>query len=170
MYKYRNRRFRVEKDEKESPKDISQKNQSEINTDTNKENRQRYEVSPSQRIAYKKGEVKINDSNQFDDSDRKNYYTNTDKNSMSSNIQKAKSRQIEEEKEISDFDNTNKKFRNTMTGLNNDKMKYESGLIDIILKVEKDNVNHYLKGDLAEMYHDINKDNYDFYIFYLLYF
>ena len=81
---------------------------------------------------------------------------------MSSNIHKAKSRQIEEEKEISDFDNTNKKFRNTMTGLNNDKMKYESGLIDIILKVEKDNVNHYLKGDLAEMYHDINKDNYEF--------
>ena len=162
MYKYRNRRFRVEKDEKESPKDISQKNQREINTDTNKENRQRYEVSPSQRIAYKKGEVKINDSNQFDDSDRKNYYTNTDKNSMSSIIHKAKSRQMEEEKEISDFDNTNKKFRNTMTGLNNDKMKYESGLIDIILKVEKDNVNHYLKGDLAEMYHDINKDNYEF--------
>ena len=53
MYKYRNRRFRVEKDEKESPKDISQKNQSEINTDTNKENMQRYEVSPSQRIEYK---------------------------------------------------------------------------------------------------------------------
>ena len=84
MYKYRNRRFRVEKDEKESPKDISQKNQGEINTDTNKENRKRYEVSPSQRIAYKKGDVKTNDSNQFDDSDRKNYYTNTDKNSMSS--------------------------------------------------------------------------------------
>jgi len=162
MHKYRNRRFRVEKDEKESPKDISQKNQGEINTDINKENRKRYEVSPSQRIAYKKGDVKTNDSNQFDDSDRKNYYTNTDINSMSSNIHKAKSRQIEEEKEISDFDNTNKKFRNTMTGLNNDKMKYESGLIDIILKVEKDNVNHYLKGDLAEMYHDINKDNYEF--------
>ena len=81
---------------------------------------------------------------------------------MSSIIHKAKSRQMEEEKEISDFDNTNKKFRNTMTGLNNDRMKYESGLIDIILKVEKDNVNHYLKGDLAEMYHDINKDNYEF--------
>jgi hypothetical protein len=162
MYKYRNRRFRVEKDEKESPKDISQKNQREINTDTNKENRQRYEVSPSQRIAYKKGEVKINDSNQFDDSDRKNYYTNTDKNSMSSNIHKAKSRNMKEDNEISDFDNTSKKLRNTMTGLNNDKMKYESGLIDIILKVEKDNVDHYLKGDLAEMYHDINKDNYDF--------
>ena len=40
--------------------------------------------------------------------------------------------------------------------------RYESGLIDIILRIEKDNVNHYLKGDLAEMYHDINKDHYDF--------
>ena len=49
-----------------------------------------------------------------------------------------------------------------MTGLNNDKMKYESGLIDIILKVEKDNVNHYLKGDLIEIYNDINRENYNF--------
>ena len=49
-----------------------------------------------------------------------------------------------------------------MNSLNNDKMKYESGLIDLILRVEKDNVNHYLKGDLAEMYNDINNDNYDF--------
>jgi len=161
MNKYRNRRFRFEKDEKEPPKGISQKNQREINTDTNQENRQRYEVSPNQRIAYKKGEEKTKDSNQFD-SDIKNYYTNIDKYSMSSNIHKPKSRNIKEDNEISDFDNTSKKLRNTMTGLNNDKMKYESGLIDIILKVEKDNVDHYLKGDLAEMYHDINKDNYDF--------
>jgi hypothetical protein len=161
MNKYRNRRFRFEKDEKEPPNGISQKNQGEITTDTNQENRQRYEVSPNQRIAYKKGEEKTKDSNQFD-SDIKNYYTNIDKYSMSSNIHKPKSRNIKEDNEISDFDNTSKKLRNTMTGLNNDKMKYESGLIDIILKVEKDNVNHYLKGDLAEMYHDINKDNYDF--------
>ena len=161
MNKYRNRRFRFEKDEKEPPKGISQKNQREINTDTNQENRQRYEVSPNQRIAYKKGEEKTKDSNQFD-SDIKNYYTNIDKYSMSSNIHKPKSRNIKEDNEISDFDNTSKNLRNTMTGLNNDKMKYESGLIDIILKVEKDNVNHYLKGDLAEMYHDINKDNYEF--------
>ena len=161
MNKYRNRRFRFEKDEKEPPKGISQKNKGEINTDTNQENRQRYEVSPSQRIAYKKGAEKIKNSNQFD-SDIKNYYTNIDKYSMSNNIHKAKSRNMKEDNEISDFDNTSKNLRNTMSGLNNDKMKYESGLIDIILKVEKDNVDHYLKGDLAEMYHDINKDNYDF--------
>ena len=89
------------------------------------------------------------------------YYSNKKNNSMSDNINKAKSRDIEGNKETSEF-NVNKKLRNTMTGLNNSKMKYESGLIDMILKVEKDNVNHYLKGDLAEMYNDINRNNYEF--------
>ena len=74
-----------------------------------------------------------------------------------SSTQKTKSRFLEENKEISDF-TTNKKFRNTMPGLNNNKLKFQSGLIDIILKVERENVNHYLKGDLAEMYKDINRD------------
>ena len=86
------------------------------------------------------------------------YNSNKKNNNMSDNIYKAKSRDIEENKETSEF-NVNKKLRNTMTGLNNSKMKYESGLIDMILKVEKDNVNHYLKGDLAEMYNDINRNN-----------
>ena len=89
------------------------------------------------------------------------YYSNKKNNNMSDNINKAKSRDIEGNKETSEF-NVNKKLRNTMTGLNNSKMKYESGLIDMILKVEKDNVNHYLKGDLAEMYNDINRNNYEF--------
>ena len=79
------------------------------------------------------------------------------KPSAYSSTQKNKSRIVEENKEISDF-TTNKKFRNTMPGLNNNKLKFQSGLIDVILKVERDNVNHYLKGDLAEMYKDINKD------------
>ena len=74
-----------------------------------------------------------------------------------SSTQKNKSRYIEENKEISEF-TTNKKFRNTISGLNNNKLKFQSGLIDVILKVERENVNHYLKGDLAEMYKDINKD------------
>ena len=83
-------------------------------------------------------------------------------NSMSGgNIHKAKSHQIEESKESSDF-NINKKLRNTMTGLDNNKMKYESGLIDMILKVERDNVNNYLRGELAEIYNDISRDNYTF--------
>ena len=85
MNKYRNRRFKVDKDEKEPPKDISQKNKGEITTDTNQENRQRYEVSPSQRIAFKKGNEKSKKSNQYD-SDIKNYFTNIDKYSMSNNI------------------------------------------------------------------------------------
>ena len=78
-----------------------------------------------------------------------------------SSTQKSKSRFIEENKEISDF-NPNKKFRNTISGLNNNKLKFQSGLIDVILKVERENVNHYLKGDLAEMYKDINRDNINF--------
>ena len=74
-----------------------------------------------------------------------------------SSTQKNKSRYVEENKEISDF-TTNKKFRNTISGLSNNKLKFQSGLIDMILKVEKENVNHYLKGDLAEMYKDITRD------------
>jgi hypothetical protein len=111
--------------------------------------------TPNQRISFKRG-VKRNEENT--PRDDKN---NNKKTSMSNNIHKAKSRQIEENKEISDFE-TNKKFRNTITGLNTDKMKYQSGLIDMIIRIEKDNVNHYLRGDLAEMYKDINRDNYDF--------
>ena len=74
-----------------------------------------------------------------------------------STTQKNKNRIIEENKEISDF-TTNKKLRNSIAGSSN-KINYKSDLIDIILKVEKENVNHYLGGDLAEMYKDINKNN-----------
>ena len=80
------------------------------------------------------------------------------KHSNSNNVRNSKYPSIEEKKETNDF-SVNKKLRNTMTGLRNNKMKYESGLIDIILKVEKDNVNHYLRGDLAEIYEDISKNN-----------
>lgn len=113
--------------------------------------------TPNQRISFKRGSKRNEENTPRDDKTN----NNKDKISMSNNIYKSKSRQIEENKEISDFEN-NKKFRNTMTGLNNDKMKYQSGLIDMILRIEKDNVNHYLRGDLAEMYKDINRDNYNF--------
>ena len=107
-------------------------------------------------------EDNINDiKNEEIPEDDTKYYSNKKYNNMSDNMHKAKSRDIEGNKETSEF-NVNKKLRNTMTGLNNSKMKYESGLIDMILKVEKDNVNHYLKGDLAEMYNDINRNNYEF--------
>ena len=91
---------------------------------------------------------------------------NDDKNSAQKEVlkpasfsttQKNKNRIIEENKEISDF-TTNKKLRNSIAGSSN-KINYKSDLIDIILKVEKENVNHYLRGDLAEMYKDINKNN-----------
>ena len=143
MKNYRQKRFRKEKEE-DPLKDIPKQSQDELNIDINKIDQNQIEFCKNQSIAFKKGN---------------NYEEN---NSMSSNIYKSKYCQNEEKKETNDFTNTNKKLRNTMTGLNNDKMKYESGLIDVILKVERDNVNHYLKGDLAEMYHDINKNNYHF--------
>ena len=102
----------------------------------------------NQNIAYKKKIPKKD----FEEGVRQSAYSST---------QKSKARYPEEQKDISEF-TTNKKFRNTISGLNNNKLKFQSGLIDVILKVERENVNHYLKGDLAEMYKDINKDNINF--------
>ena len=161
MYKYRNRRLNEEKRQQEQLKDISQQNQDKIKTGINQINLNNYANLPNQRNVFKRNFGNDRDLNQNESSDRNNKYTNSEHNSQSNNIYKAKSRQIEDNKETSEFE-INKKLRNTMNSLNNDKMKYESGLIDIILKVEKDNVNHYLKGDLAEMYHDINREHYDF--------
>ena len=95
-------------------------------------------------------EEKIND-------DKKSDQKEVLKPASFSTTQKNKNRIIEENKEISDF-TTNKKLRNSIAGSSN-KINYKSDLIDIILKVEKENVNHYLRGDLAEMYKDINKNN-----------
>ena len=97
-----------------------------------------------------KVEEKIND-------DKKSDQKEVLKPASFSTTQKNKNRIIEENKEISDF-TTNKKLRNSIAGSSN-KINYKSDLIDIILKVEKENVNHYLRGDLAEMYKDINKNN-----------
>ena len=97
-----------------------------------------------------KVEEKIND-------DKKSEQKEVLKPASFSTTQKNKNRIIEENKEISDF-TTNKKLRNSIAGSSN-KINYKSDLIDIILKVEKENVNHYLGGDLAEMYKDINKNN-----------
>ena len=163
MYKYGQSRFNREK---ENSHNISQPSQEEGKTEIIEEGPNNLEFSPNQRIAFKRGAKDSNDpyeENLLGNSSEKNYYSNNEKMTMSSNINKVKSRHpFEEMKETSDFSSNNKKLRNTMTGLNNNKMKYESGLIDIILKVEKDNVNHYLKGDLVEMYNDINKNNSNF--------
>ncbi len=144
-----------EKEEKNEAQDIPKINSEETKEQINKEEPNQLEFCHNQRIAFKMGNRRNNNpEGKTSNKEEKNY--------LSSNTYKAKSRPLEENKEITDFAQTNKKLRNTMTGLNNDKMKYESGLIDVILKVEKDNVNHYLKGDLAEMYDDINKNNYFF--------
>ena len=123
----------------------------DLNTSPTKENKQNEHAliqEKNQSIAYKKKIPK----KEIEEGVRPTAYSSTQKN---------KSRYPEEKKEISEF-TTNKKFRNTISGLNNNKLKFQSGLIDIILKVEKENVNHYLKGDLAEMYKDINNDNIHF--------
>ena len=141
---------------KESSKEGNNKNlnykSKGFNQDTNisptKENKNINNPAHNQSIAYKKKIPK----NDYDDILKPSSYSSTQKN---------KSKYVEENKEISEF-NTNKKFRNTISSLNNNKLKFQSGLIDIILKVEKENVNHYLKGDLADMYRDINKDNINF--------
>ena len=141
----------VEEDQKEE-KSIEQDNPEpsgeEIKIEINQEEPNNLEFSKNQASSSKKEQNKN--------------FKNKEKNSLSNELYKSKSRPFEDNNETSNFTNTNKKLRNTMTGLNNDKMKYESGLIDIILKVEKDNVNHYLKGDLIEMYNDINRKNYEF--------
>ena len=162
MYKYRNRRLNNPFLEKEQQKDISHPNQKEIKREINRPNLNNYAAVSNQRIDFKRKIENDKESNQNENLDIYSKYTNTGKNNLSNNINKAKSRQIEDNKDTKKFENSNKKLRNTMNSLNNDRMKYESGLIDIILRVEKDNVNHYLKGDLAEMYHEINNDNYDF--------
>ena len=161
MYKDR----RMKKEEKE--KEVQQK-KPDNNTFTGYKKNDSYkkpststynkEMNPSKKNTVSAPEDNKPNSKYY--SNKKNTNTNNNTN-MSDNIYKTKSKDIEESKETSDF-TVNKKLRNTMTGLNNSKMRYESGLIDMILKVEKDNVNHYLRGDLAEMYNDINRVNHKF--------
>ena len=152
MYRFR----RGKKEEGNREKSEINTNLEEIrdvnNNNPESEQSNNLEFNPNQNISFTKDIESAKDT----DDKLKSY------NSMSGgNIHKAKSRQIEESKESSDF-NINKKLRNTMTGLDNNKMKYESGLIDMILKVERDNVNNYLRGELAEIYNDISRDNYTF--------
>ena len=64
-----------------------------------------------------------------------------------------------------DTDKKNKnsnKMRNTISGVYKGNRKFDSELIDVILGIEKENVNHYLSNDLANMYKDITNDNQEF--------
>ena len=137
----------IENQLKEESNDNTLPKQEDIKSDNNL-NPPQYEEDKLSKNQY----IKNNKDNQEEakPSDNPKY-------SMSSDIHNAKYPSIGGNKGTDDTNN--KKLRNTMSGLSNDKMKYESGLINIILKVEKDNVNHYLRGDLAEMYNDINKNN-----------
>ena len=141
------------KKEEELSKEENNQDKQEINSgELNKEN-----DSPSSQDIQDNKNIIQNDNLLYEDENPQSEEKVKLKPSAYSSTQKTKSRIIEENKEISDF-TTNKKFRNTISGLNSNKLKFQSGLIDIILKVERDNVNHYLKGDLAEMYKDINRD------------
>ena len=141
------------KKEEELSKEENNQDKQEINSgELNKEN-----DSPSSKDIQDNTNIIQNDNLLYEDEIPQSEEKVKLKPSAYSSTQKTKSRFLEENKEISDF-TTNKKFRNTMPGLNNNKLKFQSGLIDIILKVERENVNHYLKGDLAEMYKDINRD------------
>ena len=55
-----------------------------------------------------------------------------------------------------------KKMRNTISGVKKGNRKFDSELIDVILGIEKENVNHYLSNDLANLYKDITNDNQEF--------
>ena len=64
-----------------------------------------------------------------------------------------------------DTDKKNKnsnKMRNTISGVQKGNRKFDSELIDVILGIEKENVNHYLSSDLANLYKDITNDNQEF--------
>ena len=143
-------------EEENNDKSLSNREEPRPDDDKNhspdEENKNQF--SESQGTEFKKDAVNNNKVNQEEaaGSDEKQKY------SMSGDVHSSKYPFAEDNKETNNF-SVNKKLRNTITGLSNNKMKYESGLIDIILKVESDNVNHYLRGDLAEMYHDINKNN-----------
>ena len=133
------------------------KKEEELSKEDNNQDNQKMASQELNKDKNNKNAISQNDNLLYEDENPQNEEKIKLKPSAYSSTQKTKSRIIEENKEISDF-TTNKKFRNTISGLNSNKLKFQSGLIDIILKVERDNVNHYLKGDLAEMYKDINRD------------
>ena len=94
-------------------------------------------------ISNKNTNVKINtdfsENNNYANDSRLSTNNNTDKKNQNSN-----------------------KMRNTISGVYKGNRKFDSELIDVILGIEKENVNHYLSNDLANMYKDITNDNQEF--------
>lgn len=101
-------------------------------------------------IEDKEGEENITPNKQ-----KETNYIDIDNKSLSNNM--FKNQLKNEDNDFNDI--TNKKFRNSMTGLGHNKKKYENELIDAILDVEKYNVRKYLSKDLASIYDEITKDN-----------
>ena len=162
MYKFRKEKIKEEKI------DIPRLLEGKIKEEKNKEIPYKLEICPNQRIAFKKifKSGKYNEKEEkaitTEKSEGKNYKNNLDKNTAIIDNYKFKSHLFEENKKASDFIKSNKNSGNTNTESHNEKMKYESDLIDNIIKTEKDNVNNYLNEDLAKMYNDINNENFFF--------
>ena len=162
MYKFRKEKIKEEKI------DIPRLLEGKVKTEKSKEVPYKLEICPNQRIAFKKifNNGKYNGKEEeaitTEKFEEKNYKNNLDKNTVIIDNYKFKSHLFEENKKASEFIKNNKKLGNTNTGTDNEKMKYDSDLIDNIIKMEKDNVNNYLNEDLAKMYNDINNENFFF--------
>ena len=167
MYKFRKEKINEEKE------DIPRLLEGKGKKEKSKETPYKLEICPNQRIAFKKN---FNNGKYYNEREEeketiatekfeeKKYKHNMDKNDVNIDNYKFKSHLFGENKKTSanDFIKNNKKLRYTNTEVNNDKMKYESELIDNLLKMEKDNVRNYLNKDLAEIYNNINNENYFF--------
>ena len=162
MYKFKKEKIKEEKI------DIPRLLEGKVKTEKSKEVPYKLEICPNQRIAFKKifNNGKYNGKEEeaitTEKFEEKNYKNNLDKNTVIIDNYKFKSHLFEENKKASDFIKSNKNLGNTNTESDNEKMKYESDLIDNIIKMEKDNVNNYLNEDLAKMYNDINNENFFF--------
>ena len=121
--------------------ELSKEGNNQEKQEVNSEELNKDKDSPSSKDIQDNKNIIQNDNLLYEDENPQSEEKVKLKPSAYSSTQKTKSRIIEENKEISDF-TTNKKFRNTISGLNSNKLKFQSGL----------------KGDLAEMYKDINRD------------
>ena len=95
-------------------------------------------------FVYRSGNVKIN----TDITGNNNYVNNSSRLSTNNDTDKKNK-----------YSNT---MRNTISGMKKGKSRFNSELIDVILDIEKENVNHYLSTDLANLYEDITNNNQEF--------
>ena len=162
MYKFRKERKFEEKEV------IPRLLEGKIKKEKFKETSYKLEICPNQRIAFKKifkngkNNIKEEELITTEKFEEKKYKNNMDKNHVITDNYTFKSNLFEENKKTTDFKENIKELKIGIINTNIEKKKYESELIDNIIKIEKDNVNNYLNGDLAEMYHEINNENFFF--------